>query len=92
MKRALRRKDGGTHLFAIQTPVVGAEDDELVASDVEAAALYFFDAVGVAFVFECRDDFLDFLGLDLFWWGKGGGEAVSLSSFACLGDGVWVGR
>ena len=55
----------GPYLFAVQTPLVGFEDDEALAGDVEAAALHALDAVCVAFVFERGDDLFHLGGDDL---------------------------
>lgn len=50
-----------THLLSVDTPVLGLDDDEALASDVQTGALNLLDAVGSG-VLESGDNLLHFGG------------------------------
>lgn len=54
-----------THLLSVQTPLVGLEHDETLASNVQASALDLLDAVGVALVLVRVHNLLHLVGSNL---------------------------
>lgn len=70
-----RRQELFAHLLAVQTSVVGLEDNELLAGDVETGALDLLDVGGVL---ECGDDFGHLCGRNL-WRRTRSAQVLSLS-------------